>query len=53
MMKRYRISWLSWDGRTSKFLGFVYAHDEVTARIKGRRQFGPFGNNQDIEAVRG
>lgn len=49
-MARFKITWLSWDGKNSKFLGYVYATCEAAARTQGRKQFGPFGNGQEIEA---
>lgn len=51
--RRFKITFISWDGQFSQFLGFVWAVDELQARIRGRRAFGPFGNGQEIEAKRG
>lgn len=48
-MQRYKIFWVPFTDER-KYLGTVHAACEASARNAGRRQFGPFGNGQEIEA---
>jgi len=47
-MTTYKVYWINFAGHRS-YLGVVRAPTAPTARIIGRRVFGPFGSGQEIE----